>query len=628
MTCLKLSARGIALLLLLNTLSIMPVPSLAGEIGLQVTPAGEIAEIGKNLLLDITIELPAGITLAQNDLTATVTAKDGEPLLGEAYPLKPRNPADNYKNGAHFEFAAPVNSDVLAATREIELTLTGKLGDGTPVKGQWSGEIKVDFGADWNADRVTAFFDSKGLPLFLMAVFGFGLLMSLSPCIYPMIPITLAVIGAQSQDKGALHGLKMSVTYVIGMAFVYAILGVLSATVFSGITAFMQSPTVLVPIALLLFALSFSMFGAFELQAPQFMRDKLQGPGSGGTGLVGVFMMGLVAGLVASPCVGPFLGGLLLWVATTGNWILGFFSLFIFGLGMGMILIGVGTFPAMLGSMPQSGGWMDDIKKSMGLLLIAMAFYFVRPGAVLPEAVFYSLVGITSIIVAVFFGAFDTVTSGAHWWERTRKGLGLVVFIVGLYFLGGTLLSHGFMMPSPLNSEKEINVQVSLPAVPSVLGNTQSTAELAGELKNSTLTDQSSDINLPTPVEVHSKVQWEIVKSGSNVGAFLEAKRAEAKASGKPIMLDFWAQWCVYCKKLDKSVWKDPKVVSESARFMTIKIDATAKDDADMQAVKDLFQVAGLPTVAFIDSRGEILHGQKTGFQKADDMLKIMQGIR
>ncbi len=612
MNKMNVSTRVGALLLCFSLLAWLPVYASAGNVKLTVTPASEIAEIGKNLVFDIVVDLPAGSTLSQEGLTITASTGDGQPLLGAAYPLKALISAKQHKSGAHFEFAAPVNSDALTATRSITLALGGFLADGTKATGQWTGDIKVDFGADWNADKVTAFFDSKGLPLFLLAVFGFGLLMSLSPCIYPMIPITLAVIGAQSQDKGAMHGLKMSVTYVVGMAFVYAILGVLSATVFSGITAFMQSPTVLVPIALLLFVLSFSMFGAFELQAPQFMRDKLQGPGTGGgTGMVGVFMMGLVAGLVASPCVGPFLGGLLLWVATTGNWILGFFSLFIFGLGMGMILIGVGTFPAMLGSMPQSGGWMDDIKKSMGLLLIAMAFYFVRPGAVLPEAVFYSLVGITFIITAIFFGAFDTITSGAHWWQRTRKGLGLVVFVVGLYFLIGTLLTHGFLMPSPMQMEREVEVQVQQVGVPA-----------------NHVASNSPGPDALLPVEIPKKVHWEIVKTGSNVGAYLEAKRAEAMASGQPIMIDFWAQWCVYCKKLDKSVWKDPAVVKESGRFVTIKIDATAKDDSDMQAIKDLFQVAGLPTVAFIDSRGEILHGQKTGFQKADAMLKIMQGIR
>jgi len=457
--------------------------------------------------------------------------------------------------------------------------LQGVSGDDTPATGQWTGDITVDFGDDWDSDRVSALYDSKGLPIFLLFCFGFGLLMSLSPCIYPMIPITLAIIGAQSQDKGAMHGLKMSVTYVAGMAFVYAILGVLSATVFSGITAFMQSPTVLIPIALLLFGLSFSMFGAFELQAPQFLRDKLQGPGTGNTGIVGVFMMGLVAGLVASPCVGPFLGGLLLWVATTGNWVLGFFSLFIFGFGMGMILIGVGTFPTLLGTMPQSGGWMDDIKKSMGLLLVAMAFYFVRPGSVLPEGIFYALVGITCIITAIFFGAFDTMGSGAHWWDRTRKGLGLVVFILGLYFLGGTILAHGFLMPSPMVAEREIDVQAqNIVEQPSV--------EIAANKETMVTPTEAPEVNPLLPVETPHKVQWEIIKSGANVGAFLESKRAEAKASGKPIILDFWAHWCFYCKQLDKKVWNKSGVVKESGRFVTIKIDASDKDDADMIAVK------------------------------------------
>jgi thioredoxin:protein disulfide reductase len=619
----KFPTRVAALFLFVSVFTLLTSSAWATEVGLQVSQRDEVAKIGKNLFLDIVIELPAGTTLAQEGLSIVATTSDGEPLLEKAYNLEISTPAEQHQNGARLGFVAPINSKVLPATRAVTLTLSGVTGDGSPATGQWTGDVVVDFGDDWDSDRVTAFFDSKGLPLFLLAVFGFGLLMSLSPCIYPMIPITLAVIGAQSQDKGALHGLKMSVTYVVGMAFVYAILGVLSATVFSGITAFMQSPTVLIPIAVLLVGLSFSMFGAYELQAPQFMRDKLQGPGTGGTGMVGVFMMGLVAGLVASPCVGPFLGGLLLWVATTGNWVLGFFSLFIFGLGMGMILIGVGTFPALISSMPQSGGWMDDIKKSMGLLLVAMAFYFVRPGSVLPEGIFYSLVGITCIITAIFFGAFDSMTSGAHWYERTRKGLGLVVFIVGLYFLGGTLLTHGFMMPSPLAADREIAVQVQQVAVPETQGLTKSTKTV------STTTTDSPGTDALLPVEVPHKVQWEIVKSGTNVGAFLEGKRAEAMASGKPIMIDFWAEWCVYCKKLDKKVWNQPEVVKESARFVTLKIDATITDDADMAAVKEMFQVTGLPTVAFIDSRGQILQGQKIGgFKDHESMLKIMQDIR
>jgi thiol:disulfide interchange protein DsbD len=318
--------------------------------------------------------------------------------------------------------------------------------------------------------------------------------------------------------------------------------------------------------------------------------------------------MGLVAGLVASPCVGPFLAALLVWVATTGDWVLGFFSLFTFGMGMGLLLIGVGTFPALMGTMPQSGGWMDTVKKGMGLLLVAMAFYFVRPGSVLPENIFYPLVGVTTILTAVFMGAFDSLAPEAGWWPRSLKGLGLVVFVAGLYFLGGSFLQHGFMMPSPLAG-------AGAPAEVIPVSRSAAIAETAP-------TETAATAPLP------EKVQWTKIHTGENVQAFLDGVRAEAKAAGQPVMIDFWAQWCIYCKKLDKLVWNVPAVVAESQRFRTIKVDATAPDDAEMTVIKEAFQVPGLPRVIFIDSRGEVLHGRSVGFLSDADMLKLMQSIR
>jgi thiol:disulfide interchange protein DsbD len=588
--------------------------ALAAGLELEVVPGAEIAEIGKDLVLEVTLVPTEGEKVLVEGVSIEVTAGDGQSFFGSPYPVKAlSSPGPNqatYEGPASFEWAAPVNNDVEPFTAELVITATARISGGASETVSWNGSIEVGYGEEWSADKISDFIQRKGIGFFLVVVFGFGLLMSLSPCIYPMIPITLAVIGAQSQEKGAAHGLVMSVTYVVGMALVYAILGALSATVFSGITAFMQSPAVLVPIAVLLLALSFSMFGAYELQAPAFLRDRLQGPGSSDRGgLIGVFLMGLVAGLVASPCVGPFLAALLVWVATTGDWILGFFSLFTFGIGMGLLLIGVGTFPAMLGSMPQSGGWMDTVKKGMGLLLVAMAFFFVRPGAVLPEHIFFPLVGVATILTAVFMGAFDSLTSETGWWPRTMKGLGLAVFVAGLYFLAGSFAQHGFMMPSPLAGT----------------GTPFAVAQV-------TATESSSGKAVPsvegTAAPLPDKVQWELIHTGENVQAFFDSKRAEAKAAGKPMMIDFWAQWCVYCKKLDKLVWNVPEVVAESQRFVTIKVDATAPDDEEMTAIKEEFKVPGLPRVIFIDSRGEILHGRTTGWQKAEDMLAIMKSIR
>ncbi|HPF71946.1 MAG TPA: cytochrome c biogenesis protein CcdA, partial [Candidatus Krumholzibacteria bacterium] len=292
----------------------LALPAAAGALTLEVTGDRHEAQIGRDLVLELVVR-GDGDELDASSITVAATAEDG--FLGVAYAPRPLGPARGRE--LRLEWAAPVPPDARAGDRSLALEVT-VAGPGGPQTARWQGTIAVDYGKEWSADRITAFIAERGLLPFLVVVFGFGVLMSLSPCIYPMIPITLAVIGARSQDKGAGHGLLMSATYVLGMALVYAVLGALSATVFSGITAFMQSPAVVVPIALLLVALAFSMFGAYELQAPAFLRDRFQGSGNARSGVAGVFVMGMVAGLVASPCVGPFLAALLVWVATTGNW--------------------------------------------------------------------------------------------------------------------------------------------------------------------------------------------------------------------------------------------------------------------------------------------------------------------
>lgn len=559
------------------------------------------AEIGRELVIGFTVRLDGPV--ATGDLRIEIAGGDG--LLGDAYPLRLLAGDPGAGGDLSIEWAAPLIEGVEPGTRDLTFTLIA--GDAGAVAA-WRGAVALDYGEEWSADRITAFIDDRGLPLFLVLVFGFGILMSLSPCIYPMIPITLAVIGAQSQEKGVAHGLVMSVTYVLGMALVYAVLGALSATVFSGITAYMQSPVVVGPIAVLLVVLAFSMFGAFELQAPAFLRDRLQGPGGQSRGgVAGVFAMGMVAGLVASPCVGPFLAALLVWVGTTGNWVLGFFALFTFGIGMGLLLIGIGTFPALLGSMPRSGGWMDTVKKGMGLLLLAMAFWFVRPPVLFTEKFFYPLLGATTVLVAVFVGAFDPVSTGAHWWDRVRKGLGLIVLAAGFYVLVGSFVREGAFLPG---------TEPAMPARVTATGGSGTATEIVQAAP------ASPDQTLP------DKVAWTKIHTGENVQEFLGAQRSAAKAAGQPVMIDFWAEWCVYCKKLDKSVWNVPEVVAESQRFARIKIDATAPDDAEMEAIKQEFRVPGLPRVVFIDSRGEVLHGRTSAFKPAADMLTLMQGVR
>ncbi len=603
-----------AMLLLSLSLLCLLAAGSALALDAQVVPAEhpEKVEIGKELILRFDIQWPSQSSLDASSLQIEANAGEDGEFFSTPYPPKV---VDSQKGRARVEWAAPLPDDLKPGDRALALQIRATDAAGAPIIGTWSGSIKVDFGDEWSANRIQNFIDERGMFLFLLLLFGFGLLMSLSPCIYPMIPITLAVIGAQSKEKGVLHGLTMSLTYVIGMALVYAIIGYLSATAASGIIAFMQSPVVMIPVAILLLLLSLSMFGAYELQAPQFMRDKLGGPGGGQrTGLVGVFLMGMVAGLIASPCVGPFLGGLLLMLATTGNGLLAFVSLFIFGLGMGVLLVAVGTFPALLGSLPQAGGWMETLNRGMGLLLVGMALYFLRPAVVIPAVYFFPLVAVILVIVANFMGAFDSQGPGTGWWDRTRRALGIMVFITGVMLFVGSNLQNGF-----LGKAWRSVLADSIPETVAVSGGAplavaQGTSEVA-------LTQAVSE---PLP----HKVPWELVATGNGVKAFIDGKRAEAKAAGKPMMIDFWASWCVYCKKLDKAVWNQPEVVKESLRFVTVKVDATKADDEEMTAIKEQYKVPGLPRVIFIDSRGEVLHGRTSAFKHPDEMLEIMKSIR
>nr|MEE4269092.1 cytochrome c biogenesis protein CcdA [Candidatus Krumholzibacteria bacterium] len=585
----------------------------AADLTVTATPQDKAAVIGQDLVLHIDVALPQGTALALDQFQVEVVHGDGSPVFDEPYPLKPltgpvagSNPA-TYAGQVKLEWVATVLTEALPSEGDLVVNVTAGSDQGT-----WSAPFKVDFGSEWNQTKIAYYLEHKGMFLFLVLVFGFGLLMSLSPCIYPMIPITLAVIGAQRKEgTGLLQGLGLSLTYALGLALVYAAIGFIATTLFSGITAFMQSAWVMAPLAVLFLVLSLSMFGAYTLQAPAWLQNRLGGPGGGGrSGLIGVLLMGMVAGLVASPCVGPFLQALLLFLITLGKPLVSLLTLFVFGVGMSALLVAVGTFPSLLARMPQSGGWMETVNRSMGLLLVGMAFYFLRPGFVLPPQVFWPLAGVTTIIVAVFMGAFDRQESTAGWWDRVRKGLGLFAFLVGLYFLAGSFVQNGFMMASPW-AEKEHKTPTAMVAVPQTV--------MAQAALPATATDTQ-----PLP----AKVPWTIFKTGENVQAALDEARALALAEGKPVMIDFWATWCVYCKKLDKMVWNVPEVVAESQRFVTIKIDATKPDDEEMTAIKELFKVAGLPRVVFIDSRGKILHGRSTGFLEAAEMLEIMKGVR
>ncbi len=289
--------------------------------------------------------------------------------------------------------------------------------------------------------------------LALLFAFGFGILASLTPCVYPVIPITVAYIGSRSEGKSKSTGFFLSLVFVQGMAIVYAILGAVSTKVGAAFGSLTATPWVGLPIAAIFFVLSFSMFGLFELKTPAFIANRLES-GKQKTktgGYLGAFIIGVISGLVASPCLGPLLLAILLVVAGTGSVLLGFFYLYAFALGMGVLFIVIGSFTGILSSLPKSGTWMDGIKILFGVLILGGAFYFA--GLYLPRTTFFVVAGIGLALVVLF------LLLGAK-----RHFLPVPLRIVAITLCFGALFAVQPLLPSTVvekNWETELDAGLS-----------------------------------------------------------------------------------------------------------------------------------------------------------------------
>lgn len=252
---------------------------------------------------------------------------------------------------------------------------------------------------DWLNQAMT----HHGLLVGLLVTFLGGLALNLTPCVYPMIPVTLAFFSGQAAGTMKRTAL-LAFVYVMGMSLCYALLGLLAAKTGALLGSWLQQPAVLIGIALIMVALSLSMFGLYELRPPQFLTRRL---GQASAGLWGAFGMGVVVGLVAAPCIGPFMLGLLLFIGQMANATAGFFLLFAMGLGMGLPYLFLGLAAHRVGHLPKSGRWLVWVKRALGLVLLGMAFYFIRP--VLPEAVLPRAAAVSSVAwVPYSQAAFDT----------------------------------------------------------------------------------------------------------------------------------------------------------------------------------------------------------------------------
>jgi thiol:disulfide interchange protein DsbD len=387
---------------------------------------------------------------------------------------------------------------------------------------------------------------SRGLPVTLFAIFILGLALNLTPCVYPLIPIT---IGYFSQQSGSSRGRRVALSslYVLGIAITYSALGVFSALSGKLFGAWLQHSAVLVFFALLMLVMASSMFGAFELRVPQFVSRR-----SGGqSGLAGALTMGLVIGIVAAPCVGPFVISLIALVSSLQSPFLGFLMFFVLALGLGLPYLLLGIFSSSASSLPRSGMWMIQVKKAMGFILIAMAFYFLRP--LIGDLAFQYGVAASLLIGAAFL--FFTNAPGARVW---RLGIAILLLVSGVAFA--------------------------------------------------------------IPRKHDTAVTWQ---------KYDTAALASARAAGKPVVIDFYADWCLPCKELDHKTFTDARVVGELDRFVRLKADLTAAEDANTLALTKQYSIIGVPTLVFIDEAGNEVAGARfTGFEPPDAFLQFAKKVK
>ena len=431
-------------------------------------------------------------------------------------------------------------------------------------------------------DRLANLVRSGSLLLMLGAFFAGGLLLSFTPCVLPMIPILSGIIVGQGERVTVLRGFSLAFTYVQGMAITYAAAGAIFVlAVGQAPQAFFQKPWVLVLFGLLFIALAFAMFGAYTLQMPSAIQTRLTNLSNqqkSGT-YIGTFVMGALSALVVTACVAPAIIGALTVISQTGQIARGAGALYAAGLGMGVPLLFVGASAGSL--LPKVGPWMDTVKSLFGVLFLGVAIYVVGP--LLPAAVTMLLWSALAVISGFWIFALKGRDGGPA--PAPLRAAGLLALVYGVILLIG--VSSG--STDPLEPLHELRAMRSSPGA-------------AATSKEPALA-------------------FETIKSVDDLGQ----RVAAASAAGKPVLLDFYADWCVSCKEMEKYTFTDASVQAALKNAVLLRADVTANDAQD-QALLQHFGIFGPPTIAFYDANGqEQRNFRVVGYMKAPEFASVLQ---
>jgi len=422
--------------------------------------------------------------------------------------------------------------------------------------------------------RIAQLFKGGNFWLIISFFFGAGLLLALTPCVFPMIPILSGIIVGRGHTITKMHAFILSLAYVLGMALTYAAAGVAAGYSGSLISNALQTPWVLGSFAAVFVLLSLSMFGLYELQLPNSWQSKLTGASNKlhGGHLSGVFVMGALSAIIMGPCVAAPLAGALLYIGQTHDAVLGGVALFALALGMGAPLLLIGTSAGVL--LPKAGAWMDAVKRFFGVLLLALAIWIVQP--LLPISVQMLLWAALLIFSGVYLHALDALPLNASGWHKLFKGIGLLALLLGAAYLIGALSGARDLL-RPLGNIGRAEAQ--------------------------------------TPATVQF----------SRIRDIAELDRRIAEARGQAVMLDFYADWCISCKEMERFTFTDAAVQAKLKPVLLLQADVTANNEADKALLKR-YGLYGPPGILFFDAQGrEMGDFRVMGYQNAAQFLKTLQ---
>ena len=430
-------------------------------------------------------------------------------------------------------------------------------------------------------DQATTLLKGGKLWLIVLGFFGFGLLLALTPCVLPMIPILSGIIVGDKKvhhhATSRLHAFNLSLAYVFGMSLSYSLAGVAAGLSGQLLSSALQSPWVLGGTAIVFVILSFSMFGFYELRLPSAIENRMVNVANGikGGQFLGVFAMGALSALIVSPCVAAPLAGALIYISQTHDVLLGGIALFSLSIGMGVPLLLIGASAGHI--LPKAGVWMTTVRNFFGVLMLGVAIYMVSP--LLPLSLEMLLWAALLILPAIYLHAIDPLPTDASPISRLLKGIGMLLLALGLILVIGAA-----------SGAKSIFTP------------------LAG------LTAQGAK----TP---NTALNFKRIHSISE----LEAEIQHAK--GKVVMLDFYADWCVACKELEKSTFSDANVQSALKNAVLIQADVTDNSDEEI-ALLNRFKLFGPPGIVFFNKSGKEIPALKViGFQAPEDFIKVLNQL-